>query len=173
MPFLNATQLIVPERQWLWSRLIILNLLGGCLLWEFRHQVIAHDWRQTQGTIVSIEAIDQDSANGGGGIASTRCMIVSYRYTVNGESYRGTRFQPSGICLQISPTTMAHPPIGRTLTVWYDARDPDFAVLKKDQAFEGIWIWCLLLLLIVIGNGAFVEHARRRAAGWTPGGGAA
>lgn len=163
-------KLTSSELRWLWPRLIILNLIGSCLLWSFRHQVISHDWQTTQGTIVKVEAVDQDSANGGGGLVSTRCMIVTYRYKVADETYVGNRFQPSGMCLPISQKVMAHPPIGHRLTVWYDASDPDFAVLKPAQEWDGVWLWFLLLILMLLGNGAFIEHAKRRTAGGNQGG---
>lgn len=121
---------------------------------------------------VRVEAVEQDVPSRVGSV-SMSCMVVPCHDTVPGENYVSTRFQPSGLCLPINLKIVAQPPLGRQLTVWWNANDPDVVVMKKDQAFEGVWVACLLSVMILLHNGAFVEQARRLAAGWMPDGAAA
>jgi hypothetical protein len=142
-------------RRWLWPRLIIWNLAGGCLLWSLRDQVISHQWQRVQGSVLDAEVLYDHAYE-------HDCLRVTYLYHVAGEGFLGHRYTVSGGCLSTDAQNQAQFPAGRRLGVWYDQRHPEFAVLNLADKGGGIWLWYVLLTELVLGNAAFIKYAQWR-----------
>lgn len=136
-------------------------MAGLCLLWQFRDHIMTHDWRAAPGTVISTQVFNMSSPGEMGGAGS--CLVVNYRYAAAGNTYIGNRFRPSGYCPSSKPENVALFPAGGPLTVWYDVRDPGFAVLNPRYEWFPVGIWFAIVGAIAVCNWCLVRYANLQA----------
>jgi len=88
---------------------------------------------------------------------------ASYEYTVDGQSYRGTRFQPghSSLTEEEAQSWVAAHSRGSQVTVYYEPWSPARSVLSREVTWLDFWVvlysaifgWCPLGLYLLSRSG--------------------
>ncbi len=96
-------------------------------------------WPTTPGTITSAAG----RAHSNRGSLSYYYPVVSYAYQVAGRSYTSSRIAfglPQSAAHNTREAAAAHYPLGSTVPVFYNSRNPADAVLERREANFTIWI---------------------------------
>ncbi len=146
-------------RRRLVAGIVVLDLAGACLLWTLRDHVVPHDWRQTDGVVVTTRVQDMSHPTGVG-FSGGACLVVEYRYAVDGASFVGDKYRSSGGCLTPGKAARQRYRPGSPVPVWYDPGQPSVAVLDPIYEWDAAWMWGLFLIMIVMGNFELIGRAR-------------
>ncbi len=137
--------------------LAMIALIAGAALYKYLQVRQASDWPSVIGKVVvsksevrKVKTFDDNAASGRGEEERNFARIV-YEYTVDGEKLRCERVSIGEDLGNFEVAeTIAKYPVGTVVTVYFDPRHPDKAVLERDMpkgAF-GCIVW-----MIVIGLG--------------------
>jgi hypothetical protein len=126
-----------------------------CLPRYFREMGSA-SWPATQGVIVETNLVHAYGMKGMDGYLPG----LQYRYTVGGQAYLGTRIDFHTQDHMYTPGyaeswLLKYPP-GRTVTVYYDPKDPRITILEPGIKSEQRWIFYLGLMYLAGMSAAFV-----------------
>lgn len=157
---LPVTEPVRTSRERLVAGIVVLNLAGACLLWTLRDHVMPHDFRQTNGVVLRTHVEDM-SIPTGAVTSGGACLVVEYRYMVDGAGFVGQKYRSSGFCLGTGRATRERYAPGSPVAVWYEHGDPSFAVLDPRYEWDAAWIWGLFLILIAMGNAELFMRVRR------------
>ena len=135
----------------------MIALIAGAALYKYLQVRQASDWPSVIGKVVvsksevrKVKTFDDNAASGRGEEERNFARIV-YEYTVDGEKLRCERVSIGEDLGNFEVAeTIAKYPVGTVVTVYFDPRHPDKAVLERDMpkgAF-GCIVW-----MIVIGLG--------------------
>lgn len=137
--------------------LAFIALIAGAALWKYLEVRQASDWPSVIGKVVvstsevrKVKTFDDNAASGRGEEERNFAKII-YEYTVDGEKLRGTRVSIGEDRGNFEVAeTIAKYPVGTVVTVYFDPRHPEQAVLERDapQGVFGCVIW-----MVVIGLG--------------------
>ncbi len=103
------------------------------------------EWPSVEGRIVSARAIEEaventNSASGRKRVTTRHSAELAFEYSVAGETRRGNRIQrrePAARTQAEIEELLARFPVGRSVKVYYDPRDPDRSVLVSEPASGG------------------------------------
>lgn len=137
--------------------LAFIALIAGAALYKYLQVRQASDWPSVMGKVVvsksevrKVKTFDDNAASGRGEEERNFAKIV-YEYAVDGEKLRCDRVSIGEDLGNFEVAeTIAKYPVGTVVTVYFDPRHPDKAVLERDMpkgAF-GCIVW-----MIVIGLG--------------------
>lgn len=134
-----------------WIKLAVIAcglLLIGAAWWSATMNAKAADWPQTRGVIALSEhrqATDGDNDS----------VRIEFEYEVAGQRHRGTTVSYAGVPAQSGEKAalVARYPVGREVTVYYDAADPSRAVLER--APSRAWMAAVLMGLVLVAVGLF------------------
>lgn len=126
----------------------------------------AASWPETQGVVVSAEVATRTPLRGTGGARSLGQRqrmrqfypSITYRWTVNGQAYTGSRYQVGANAesyyvaeREKAQAEVAKFPPGRAIPVFYDPADPSAAVLVRDVS-AGVYVPLPLgLVMLALG----------------------
>ncbi len=120
--------------------LLGVGFLSAGLYLRWRSAVSRH-WPTVPGTIVRARAREQVDTREGGGVITRYYPEVEYAYTVAGHTYRSTRIRFGGLPFSLTPDRdevitwlKEHYPEGKNVTVHYNPRRPQEAVLEPGVA---------------------------------------
>lgn len=147
------TELARTSRKRLVAGIVVLNLAGAGLLWTLRDHIMSHDFRQTTGVVAQTSVQDMGMVD--------PCLVVEFRYMVDGASFVSQKYRSSGFCLAPGEANRERYAPGSPVVVWYDGSDPSFAVLDPRYEWDAAWIWVLFLILIAMGNAELIMRVRR------------
>lgn len=136
---------------WMYLILSVVGLFSiGSALRSKRLANTSQTWQGTQGRVIASEIKKSTSNDRDYGQSTSYEAIVRYTYSVAGKEYTGERvsFGVKNSSEKLASETVAHYPVNTSVTVFYDPRKPQQAVL--DQASSSGW------LQIVIGIALFV-----------------
>ena len=162
-----------PRNRALPKWLFIALLSGGFLILGLGVLLLAPAlasarWPTTQGIVLSARVVEQPQ-----GKSLVYSIAITYRYEANGQRYEGRTFSHSSDSLplsgkdrdkvhneyQTSPTYAAWQPT-KTVTVFYDPKNPAHSVLRPGATALG---WFVSLLgLIITGIGTWEGRRIRR-----------
>jgi len=159
-----------------WGVILLLALpIGALLLWEVAGKLAATSWPKTSALIVSSDMV-----------RSTRpalwCPKLTLRYQVDGRWYQSRRTSSSHVAgpgcdrdKRVLDARLERMRPGERITVRYDPREPDDAVLylapalvAHDVVFGAIALAWLGLGIHLIRYGKRQEREHARAAGPRP-----
>ena len=137
--------------------LAMIALIAGAAIYKYLQVRQASDWPSAIGKVVvsksevrTVKTFDDDREGGRGEEERNFAKIV-YEYTVDGEKLRGDRVSIGEDLGNFEVAeTIAKYPVGTVVTVYFDPRHPNKAVLERDMpkgAF-GCIVW-----MVVIGLG--------------------
>jgi hypothetical protein len=109
-----------------WSALTL--LFDGFTFLPAARQLLALQYAQTQGTILSSEVTTSDDSEGG----TTHGVKITYAYSVENQGHTGTRYRYGSFSSTDSAwarQAVAERPPGKTVTVYYNALRPADALL--------------------------------------------
>ncbi|PSO19553.1 DUF3592 domain-containing protein [Bradyrhizobium sp. MOS003] len=127
--------------------------------WQVRE---ARNWPQAPGKVMTSVAelrdvkVFDDDREGGSRLESRNFANVTYEYSVGGRKLRCNRISIGEDLGNFEVAEkLAKYPAGRVVTVYYNPRHPDQAVLERDLP-KGLWgclgIGTLIVLAIVLGS---------------------
>ncbi len=137
--------------------LAFIALIAGAALYKYLQVRQASDWPSVMGKVVvsksevrKVKTFDDNAASGRGEEERNFAKIV-YEYAVDGEKLRCDRVSIGEDLGNFEVAeTIAKYPVGAVVTVYFDPRHPDRAVLERDvpKGVFGCVIW-----MVVIGLG--------------------
>ena len=137
--------------------LAFIALIAGAALYKYLQVRQASDWPSVMGKVVvsksevrKVKTFDDNAASGRGEEERNFAQII-YEYTVDGEKLRRDRVSIGEDLGNFEVAeTIAKYPVGAVVTVYFDPRHPDRAVLERDapKGVFGCVIW-----MVVIGLG--------------------
>ncbi len=136
---------------WLYLVLSVVGLFAiGSALRSKRLANTSQSWQGTQGRVIASEIKKSTSNDSDYGQSTSYEAVVRYMYSVAGKEYTGERvsFGVKNSSEKLARETVARYPMDTSVTVYYDPKKPEQAVLE--QASSSGW------LQIVIGIALFV-----------------
>ena len=136
----------------------------------------ARHWKPTLCVIESSSVGSGSSQHTSSGSAPTYRVNVTYRYDLDGRSYKGTRYQflggsSSGRAAETGGDRRAWYPPGKKTTCYVNPRDPGDAVIERGFTPD-MWFALIPLVFVVVGVWGMVYSTRaaKRApdARWQP-----
>jgi hypothetical protein len=117
-------------------------VLVGIGVHIFARDGAAKDWPTTDGVITSSKidsnTIQTHDRAGNLRYAETRQPKVSYSYTVDGKQLEGSRITREPHADGHGDAKLAAYPVGKTVKVYYDPKDPASSVLELGTSIGGI-----------------------------------
>lgn len=137
--------------------LAMIGLIAGAAIYKYLQVRQASDWPSVIGKVVvstsevrKVKTFDDDAESGRGEEERNFAKII-YEYTVDGDKLRGSRVSIGEDLGNFEVAeTIAKYPVGTVVTVYFNPRHPEQAVLERDVP-KGLWgcvIW-----MVVIGLG--------------------
>jgi hypothetical protein len=144
-----------------WHPLALLLALTALLgaVWEMRQGQAATAWPMTSGRI-DREWVEKRRDEDSGAISHV--PRVEYTYEVGGRSYTGTMishdYQASFSELAEAQAALGRYPPGASVSVFYDADDPERAVLDRDWPWQAIRWWLAIAGLELVAASGPVRN---------------
>lgn len=126
-------------------------------MWQWAKVARARRWPTVMGTVLESGVVESTDSDGGLQYEAR----VKYQYAVSGHTYIGDRLAfgsrnvtEGGIWAEKKAhRTVANYPVGRSIQVVYDPRNPDSSVLEVRSAIAGMLV---LIGVIFLGVGIVV-----------------
>lgn len=134
--------------------LAFIALIAGAAIYKYLQVRQASDWPSVIGKVVvsksevrKVKTFDDNAASGRGEEERNFAKII-YEYTVDDEKLRGSRVSIGEDLGNFEVAeTIAKYPVGTVVTVYFNPRHPEQAVLERD-APQGIW-GCVIWMVVV------------------------
>lgn len=144
--------------------LAFIGLIAAAAIYKYLEVRQASDWPSVIGKVVvstsevrKVKTFDDNAASGRGTEDRNFAKII-YEYTVDGEKLRGSRVSIGEDLGNFEVAeTIAKYPVGTVVTVYFNPRHPEQAVLERD-APKGIWgciIWMVVIGLALTFGGFY------------------
>jgi uncharacterized protein DUF3592 len=145
--------------------LMFAGVIGLAVGVKFVEVYRARKWLLTTGIIKRSEVRSHKGAPNSEGQQFTSEPLVMYEYTVGDEKVRGTRvnFAEKISGPDIAPT-LARYPVGKTVSVYYNPKNPQQAVLERDMPVL-VWAGAGCLMVFFLGGALAFPFALSGAAG--------
>lgn len=144
--------------------LAMIALIAGAALYKYLEVRQASDWPSVIGKVVvstsevrKVKTFDDSTASGRGEEERNFAKII-YEYTVDGEKLRGSRVSIGEDLGNFEVAeTIAKYPVGTVVTVYFNPRHPERAVLERDapQGVFGCVIWMVVIGLALTFGGFY------------------
>jgi hypothetical protein len=127
------------------------------LAWGGYEMKVAHEsgnWPGTQGTIVSSHISKQTRRDSKRRTVITYYPSVQYKYAVKGRSYISNRIEfggASGGMKSTAEKVVKRYPSGKNVTVHYNPRDPQYAILEAGFTWSALLIFLGGIVFFGIG----------------------
>jgi hypothetical protein len=118
---------------------LLFAFIGGGMLWQYWR---AARWPTADGVVLTSKVDSQRGSKGG----STYACLVTYRFSVNGREYTGSKLEPMTVYASGSGAHEDHAAFaaGTKCTVYYDPADPGADSCLRPSA--GIFQWIFFLV---------------------------
>jgi Protein of unknown function (DUF3592) len=124
-------------------------LIAGVILWKTTQLRHAASWPSTRARIVRSQPRTEHRRRGGEATQIVTVPDIEYEFRLGDRVVRGTRI---GIG-ETSETeaVLNHYPVGATVPVYYNPKDPADALLERDPPLPVLWLYVIAAGILIAG----------------------
>lgn len=136
-------------------------LIAGVILWKTTQLRHAASWLSTHARIVRSQPRTEHRRRGGEATQIVTVPDIEYEFRLGDRVVRGTRI---GIGeTNDTKAVLNHYPVGATVPVYYDPKDPTNAVLERDPPLPVLWLYLIAAAVLAAGFAALAVFANGAA----------
>ncbi len=124
--------------------------IAGVILWktsELRH---AASWPMTSARITKSALRAQHHRHSGDVTEVKNVPDIEYEFTLGDRVIKGTRISV-GDASDSAEATLDHYRVGATVPVYYDAKNPENALLERDPPVPVVWLYAIAAGAVLVG----------------------
>ena len=136
-------------------------LIAGIILWKTTQLRHAASWPSTRARIVKSQTRAVHRRSGGEVTQVTTAPDIEYEFRLGDRVVRGTRIGVGEIA--DTEAVLNHYPVGATVPVYYNPKDPADAILERDPPFPVLWLYLIAAAVLIAGFAVLAVFANGTA----------
>jgi hypothetical protein len=136
-------------------------LIAGIILWKTTQLRHAASWPSTRAHIVKSQTRAVHRRSGGEVTQVMTAPDIEYEFRLGDRVVRGTRIGVGEIA--DTEAVLNHYPVGATVPVYYNPKDPADALLERDPPFPVLWLYLIAAAVLIAGFAVLAVFANGTA----------
>ena len=136
-------------------------LIAGIILWKTTQLRHAASWPSTRARIVKSQTRAVHRRSGGEVTQVVTAPDIEYEFRLGDRVVRGRRIAVGEIA--DTEAVLNHYPVGATVPVYYNPKNPADALLERDPPFPVLWLYLIAAAVLIAGFAVLAVSANGTA----------